>query len=170
MNRNKLSYWINGCKKYSKRLRLDRTHDAGELEIEWACAIAVHYFSQHYHSGQWSDLYSVSCQSEYNPGPMATFKNDMQTDPLAWQLYRKLSKQERNRRNQKMESKTENDIQVMLLFYFVSFFPRPLAFYKLVDYSIITPIKWDWLNGKRRQDDAYNSTSIRKGLQNGQGS
>lgn len=95
MNRNKIEYWRKACAKWIRKHCRGAYFEATELE--WGIEIAIHYFSQHYHSGQWSDLYSVSCQSEYKPGPMVTFKRDMRDDRLAYTLYRKLARWERKR-------------------------------------------------------------------------
>jgi hypothetical protein len=37
-------------------------------EIDIECAI--YWFAANYHSGQWSNLYSILSMSEYNPGPL----------------------------------------------------------------------------------------------------
>lgn len=33
---------------------------------------AIYWFASDWHSGQWSNLYSALCQSDYHPGPNVT--------------------------------------------------------------------------------------------------
>ncbi len=35
--------------------------------------IAIYYFAEHNHSGQWSNLYSALSRSDYQPGPFTTW-------------------------------------------------------------------------------------------------
>lgn len=44
--------------------------DVNSKEFDDDMEVAIHWFSQDYHSGQWSDLYSISSTSPYNPGRM----------------------------------------------------------------------------------------------------
>lgn len=39
--------------------------EASQFDIEGAC----YWFAVHHHGGQWSNLYSAQCQSDFRPGP-----------------------------------------------------------------------------------------------------
>jgi len=41
--------------------------DVDSKEFDDDMEVAIHWFSQDYHSGQWSDLYSISSTSPYRP-------------------------------------------------------------------------------------------------------
>ena len=43
-------------------------YEASEFDI----ACAIYWFSSLWHSGQWSNLYSALCRSEYSPGACET--------------------------------------------------------------------------------------------------
>jgi hypothetical protein len=45
--------------------------DLGEFDIE----AGIYWFATAWHGGQGSNLYSVLCNSEFCPGPMATMDN-----------------------------------------------------------------------------------------------
>lgn len=36
---------------------------------------ALYWFANQYHSGQWSDLYSILCMCEFNPGRLDTYES-----------------------------------------------------------------------------------------------
>lgn len=57
-----------------------------EEEFTFPATIAIHWYSSHYHSGQWSNLYSVSCTSGYKPN-MATYEHDIENDPTVEEMY-----------------------------------------------------------------------------------
>lgn len=44
----------------------------GEEVCEFDIEAAIYWFASDYHSGQWSDLYSILSTSEYRPGRMET--------------------------------------------------------------------------------------------------
>lgn len=47
------------------------SHFGGEIDI-FDIEAAIYWFASDYHSGQWSDLYSILSCSEYRPGRMET--------------------------------------------------------------------------------------------------
>lgn len=38
--------------------------------------IAIYWFAVHYHSGQWSALYEIQCNSYFRPGPFSTLDSE----------------------------------------------------------------------------------------------
>ncbi len=64
----------------------DPTHDemmnaladtVDTLDVETGEAeVAVYWFANDYHGGQWSNLYSVLSTSPYSPGPTATLESE----------------------------------------------------------------------------------------------
>ncbi len=53
-----------------------------EEEWENEAEVAIYYFANHYHGGQWSNLYSALSTSPYSPGPFTTLESEgsMATD------------------------------------------------------------------------------------------
>jgi hypothetical protein len=49
---------------------------------------AAYYLAAHYHSGQWSNLYSALCRSQLRPGPSVSDLPDDEERPTASDLYR----------------------------------------------------------------------------------
>jgi len=45
---------------------MDTNDDGFNFDME----SAIYWFANHYHGGQWSELYSILSTSEYKPGPM----------------------------------------------------------------------------------------------------
>ncbi len=57
--------------------------DSAEFDQEEA----IYWFANDYHGGQWSNLYSALCQSEYHPGPLT---NGPELDSMGAYLYDEL--------------------------------------------------------------------------------
>lgn len=49
-------------------------------EFTVPASIAIYWFGSAYHGGQWSNLYSALCQSEYRPGRMMNDVSDETED------------------------------------------------------------------------------------------
>jgi hypothetical protein len=47
------------------------TQACGAEDIRFDIEEAIYWFASDYHSGQWSNLYSVLCQSEYTPSQLS---------------------------------------------------------------------------------------------------
>jgi hypothetical protein len=58
-------------------------NEADEFDIEEA----LYWFASDWHSGQWSNLYSVLSTSEYQPSPIAS---GIDKDSMSYQLYQEL--------------------------------------------------------------------------------
>jgi hypothetical protein len=41
---------------------------------------AIYWFANHWHAGQWSNLYEGLCQSPYHPGPMESGPDEIAQD------------------------------------------------------------------------------------------
>jgi len=48
--------------------------DASDIKTEGE--IAIYWFANHYHGGQWTNLYSVLSTSPYSPGPITTLESE----------------------------------------------------------------------------------------------
>jgi len=51
---------------------MDTTDDGFNFDME----AAIYWFANHYHGGQWSELYSILSTSQYNPGRMVNGPED----------------------------------------------------------------------------------------------
>ena len=65
---------------------------AGLVEMEgpdfdMSAEAAVYYFANHWHSGQWSDLYRILCECEYKPGRLESFDSWREEDPVGEMFY-----------------------------------------------------------------------------------
>ena len=52
--------------------------------------VAMYWFANDYHGGQWSNLYSVLSTSPYSPGPIATLESE---GDIVGMLYRELEQE-----------------------------------------------------------------------------
>jgi len=52
------------------------TQACGSEDIRFDIEEAIYWFANDYHGGQWSNLYSVLCQSQYHPGPCTREPSD----------------------------------------------------------------------------------------------
>lgn len=61
-------------------------------EEEWRneAEVAIYYFARDYHSGQWSELYSILSTSPYSPGPYSSLESE---GDLAQMMYESLEDQ-----------------------------------------------------------------------------
>lgn len=61
----------------SKMMNFLRKKYSGLSEdIDDSAEIAIYWFANHYHGGQWSELYSILSTSPYRPGPMGKLENE----------------------------------------------------------------------------------------------
>ena len=75
------------CKKYARLRGLIDPHGS---RMEWVFSreSAIYWFANYWHSGQFSDLYKIVSQSEYNPSILSkNAKDDLKDDYVALQLF-----------------------------------------------------------------------------------
>lgn len=63
-------------------------------EWKYSAEIAIYYFAEHYHGGQWSELYKILSTSHYRPGPMTNLDKE---DEVVKMMYEDLEKMFGNR-------------------------------------------------------------------------
>jgi hypothetical protein len=73
---------IKSIKDHFKGLA-DVESDDFKFDVE----AAIYYFSEQYHEGQWSNLYSILSQSEYNPGRLETFDSWKESNTIGSEIY-----------------------------------------------------------------------------------
>jgi hypothetical protein len=84
------------CKKYAKLRGLIDPYDSNDSWI-FSRESAIYWFANYWHSGQWSDLYKVLCQSEYKPSILSkNAKDDLKEDCTAWELFKFLNRRARH--------------------------------------------------------------------------
>ena len=69
--------------------------DVNSPEFNFSMEAAIYWFAYGYHSGQWSDLYSILSTSEYKPSMLARNVND--EDEEVKMLYQDLVEKFKNK-------------------------------------------------------------------------
>lgn len=83
----------NEMKEYLKN-KFRGLEDVNSSDFNFDMEAAIYWFSQDYHSGQWSDLYSIGSTSEYRPSPLA---KGIESEPETTQmLYQALEEKYKN--------------------------------------------------------------------------
>ena len=81
--------------------------DANNFDME----AAIYWFANHFHNGQWSNLYSVLSTSEFRPGPMQHSIDDLESG-TATEMYNGLVQKYGGEKQQYVAEDISIDIEV----------------------------------------------------------
>jgi len=82
-------------------------------DLDDEAEIAIYWFANDYHGGQWDDLYSILSTSPYTPGPMMTLEKE--TPGVVW-MYRDLEEEfGRHANPQRPGAKKQKSLEEMTL-------------------------------------------------------